>query len=188
MWRLPLVRFRVCSISSSIGNYWIDILRPGGALRWKVETVVGKVREWYVESWHFQGCSPRLCRLRTNGLTHTIKYWMYGSHTDNMDPVSIVADRQQKVGFIPTTSLVDSGEKLGMDPRIDQPACCGLCREPFFSGAVVLLNSIDDYVKVCYALIAWDTYDLGPYMDWAWDVYGVLVRFPLQGVHRFESP
>jgi hypothetical protein len=90
---------------------------------------------------------------------------MYRSHTDNMDPVSIVVDRQQKVGFIPTTSLVDSGEKLGMDPQIDQPACCGLCREPFFSGAVVLLNSIDDYVKVCYALIALDTYDLGPYMD-----------------------
>jgi hypothetical protein len=71
-----------------------------------------------------------------------------------MDPVSLVFDRQQKVGFAPTASLVGSGEKLGTDPRIGQPACGGLCREPFFSGAVALLNSIDDYVKDCYALTA----------------------------------
>jgi hypothetical protein len=32
--------------------------------------------------------------------------------------------------------LVGLGEKLGMDPQIDQPACCELCREPFFLGAV----------------------------------------------------
>jgi hypothetical protein len=31
------MRFRICSISSSIGNYWMDNLRPGGTLRWKVE-------------------------------------------------------------------------------------------------------------------------------------------------------
>jgi hypothetical protein len=31
------VRFSVCSIPSSIGNCWIDNLRPGGALRWKAE-------------------------------------------------------------------------------------------------------------------------------------------------------
>jgi hypothetical protein len=43
-----------------------------------------------------------------------------------------------------TTSLVDSGEKLGMDPQIGQPACCVLCREPFFSGAVTLSNSVDN--------------------------------------------
>jgi hypothetical protein len=36
-WRLPLMRFRVCSLSSSICNCWMDNLRPGGALRCKVE-------------------------------------------------------------------------------------------------------------------------------------------------------
>jgi hypothetical protein len=56
------------------------------------------------------------------------------------------------IGFAPTTSMVVLGEKLGTDLRIDQSACCGLCQEPFFSGAVALLNSIDDYVKGCYAL------------------------------------
>jgi hypothetical protein len=31
------VRFRVCSLSRSIGNCWIDNLRSSGALKWKVE-------------------------------------------------------------------------------------------------------------------------------------------------------
>jgi hypothetical protein len=35
-----------------------------------------------------------------------------------------------------SASLAGSGEKMGTDPRIGQLACCGLCREPFFSGAV----------------------------------------------------
>jgi hypothetical protein len=31
------MRFRICSLSSSIYNCWMDNLRPGGALRWKPE-------------------------------------------------------------------------------------------------------------------------------------------------------
>jgi hypothetical protein len=96
-----------------------------------------------------------------------------------MGPVSLVTDRQQNVSFTPTASIVVLGEKLGTDPQIDQPLCCGLGRELFFSEAVALLNSVDDYAKCCYALIVWDTYGLGPYIDWAWDACGVLVEFPL---------
>jgi hypothetical protein len=47
-----------------------------------------------------------------------------------------------------TASLVGSGEKLGTDPRIGQPACWGLCREPFFSGAVTPSNSVGGSWKV----------------------------------------
>jgi hypothetical protein len=54
------------------------------------------------------------------------------------------------LGFALTASLVGLGEKLDTDPQINQSVYCGLCREPFFSGAVVLLNSVDDYVKGCY--------------------------------------
>jgi hypothetical protein len=54
------------------------------------------------------------------------------------------------IDFAPTSSMVGSGEKLGTDPRIDRLACWGLYREPFFSGAVALLNSVDDSVKGCY--------------------------------------
>jgi hypothetical protein len=43
-------------------------------------------------------------------------------------------------------------EKLGTDTWIGQLACCGLCREPFFSRAMALLNSVDDYTKGCYVL------------------------------------
>jgi hypothetical protein len=56
------------------------------------------------------------------------------------------------LGFGSTASMVGSGEKLGTDLRIGQPTCCGLCREPFFSGAVALLNFVDDYMKGCYVL------------------------------------
>jgi hypothetical protein len=71
-----------------------------------------------------------------------------------MGPVSLVVGRQQKIGFAPTTSMVVLGEKLGTDPQIGQPTCCELCREPFFSVVVALLNSVDDYMKGCYALNA----------------------------------
>jgi hypothetical protein len=43
-------------------------------------------------------------------------------------------------------------EKLGTDPKIGQPVCCALYREPFFSGAVVLFIAVDDFAKGCYAL------------------------------------
>jgi hypothetical protein len=68
-------------------------------------------------------------------------------------PVSPVAYHQQMLGFVPTALMVGSGEKLGTDPWIGQPACCGLYWEPFFSGAVALLNSVDDYVKGFYMWI-----------------------------------
>jgi hypothetical protein len=43
-----------------------------------------------------------------------------------------------------TASLVGSGKKLGMDPRIGQSVRCVLCREPIFSGGVTLSNFVDD--------------------------------------------
>jgi hypothetical protein len=46
--------------------------------------------------------------------------------------------------------LVVVEEKLSMDPWISQSSCCGLGREPFFSGAVDLFNVVDGYAKGCY--------------------------------------
>jgi hypothetical protein len=37
-----------------------------------------------------------------------------------------------------------------MDPQIGQPACCGLCQEPFFSGGVDLFKFVDDCMKGCH--------------------------------------
>jgi hypothetical protein len=51
-----------------------------GPLSGKWRQLVGKFREWYVASWHLQGCSPHLSRLSTDGLTLVSKYWTYRSH------------------------------------------------------------------------------------------------------------
>jgi hypothetical protein len=69
-----VARFRARSPFSLDGNVLMDNLRPGGALRWKLETASWKGREWYVVSRYLQGCSSRLCRLRINGLTPASKY------------------------------------------------------------------------------------------------------------------
>jgi hypothetical protein len=47
---------------------------------------------------------------------------------------------------------------------------------------------VDDFAKGCYALTTLDMYCLGTYADRAWDVCGMLVGFPLQGIRRFKSP
>jgi hypothetical protein len=125
------VRFKLCFISSSIDNYWINNLRSDGALRRKWRPLFGKVGEWYVKSRHLQGCILHLCRLGTDGLASMSKY-------------------STEDGFTPTTSMAGSGEKLFTDPRIDQPLCCGLCRELFFSGAMTLSIAVDNFTKSCY--------------------------------------
>jgi hypothetical protein len=48
-----------------------------------------------------------------------------------MGPASLTACRQQMFDFTPTALMVGLGEKLGTDPWISQPTCCGLCQEPF---------------------------------------------------------
>jgi hypothetical protein len=52
----------------------LDNWRPGGAFSWKVETINWKGREVDVASRHLQGCSLRLCQLRTDELVPMSKY------------------------------------------------------------------------------------------------------------------
>jgi hypothetical protein len=110
---------------------------------------LGRSGSGYVASRHLQGCSPRLCRLRTVRLAPASKYCMYRSHAGDMDPVSLVVSCPQELTFL-HCSLAIVGEKLGTDPLIGWLSCCGLCREPFFSGAVDLFKSVDDCMKGCY--------------------------------------
>jgi hypothetical protein len=91
-------------------------------------------------------------------------------------------------GFTPTTSMAGSGEKLGMDPWISQPSCCGLCWEPFFSGTVALSIVVDNFMKGYYTWTMWDTYGQWPYVDWTWKVCGVLVRFSPAGCTLIRIP
>jgi hypothetical protein len=54
-----------------------------------------------MESRHLQGCSSRLCRLRTVRLAPVSKYWTYRSHAGDMGPVSLVIGCQQELEFSP---------------------------------------------------------------------------------------
>jgi hypothetical protein len=89
----------------------------------------------------------------------SVKYRWVGIHEQvlnvpivcrDMSPVSLVVSYQQKLDFFPTALLAVVREKLTTDPRIERPACCGLCRERFFSGAVDLFKYVDDCIKDCH--------------------------------------
>jgi hypothetical protein len=133
--------------------------------RW-VEHLEGKGGESVVAILRFLCGNLRLCRLRTKGLIPVNKYWMYRSHAGVYGPSKFSSGLSIKTWLFPTTSLVVVQEKLGTDPRIGQSVCCGLCQEPFFSGAVYLFKSIDYYAKGCHvcgppAGSVWWTY-----VDW----------------------
>jgi hypothetical protein len=75
---------------------------------------------------------------------------MYRLHAGVYGPSKPSSLPSTEGGFTLIASMVALGEKLGTDQRIDQPACYGLCREPFFSGAVALSIVVDDFVKGCH--------------------------------------
>jgi hypothetical protein len=137
---------------------------------------VGNVGEWYVESQHLQGCSPHLCRLRTDGLALASKYWTCRSHAGDMGHGKSSSWLPTKNCLFPTASLAIMGEKMGMDPRIRRSSSCRLCWEPFFSGEVDLYKSVDNFMKGWYMWTTWDMYGQWSYADWAWKACGVLVE------------
>jgi hypothetical protein len=162
--------------------------RPGGALRGMWRQQAGKVGEWICGKPAPPWLKPppmsvkdRWVGPREQVLNVPVAYWWYGPGKPS-SRLSIEA------WLFPTAPLAAVGEKLGTDPWIGPPACCGLYQKPFLSGAVDLFKSVDDYMKGCYMWTTWDTYGRRPYADWAWITCGMLVRFPLQGVHRFKSP
>jgi hypothetical protein len=160
-------------------RFWITWDRAG-SLDEKWRPSVEKNGEWYMESCHLQVYSPRLCRLRTDRLAprasieRTDRILIYGPSK----PSSLSST---EAWLNPTTLLVGLGEKLGMYPLIGQLVYCGLCQEPFFSGAVESVQIYRWLVKGCYAWTTWDTYGRWPYVDWAWKVCGVLVGFSPAG-------
>jgi hypothetical protein len=102
---------------------------------------------------------------------------MYRSHASVDGPSKPSSMSSTEGGFTLTASMAALGLKLGTNPWIGQPACCALCREPFFSGAMAMTITVDDFAKGCHVrrlLIG--------------SIRIVLISFSLQGVHRFESP
>jgi hypothetical protein len=82
----------------------------------KGRSLIGKVGEWCVVSWHLQGCSPHLCRLSTDGLVPANKYWTYRSHVGDMGAVSLLASCQQKLGFSTLLQWFFFGREAGNKP------------------------------------------------------------------------
>jgi hypothetical protein len=163
-----------------------------GPLGGKWRPLVGKVGEWYVESWHFQGYSPRLSRLRIDGLAPTSKYWTYRSHDGVYGPSKLSIRLSIDVCLSPLlhwlawernwvrthglvswcASLVGLGEKLDTEPWIGQSA---------------LSNVIGDPWRVA---MHWPR-EIHMVLDHTRTEHGKRVAcwsgFPLQGVHRFKS-
>jgi hypothetical protein len=163
-------------------------LRPGGALRWKVED--HRLRRSVSDMWQADTSkvvAPHVCRLRTDGLAPTSKYWTYRSHTGDMGLVSLVIYCQQVLGLSALLQWLCWERNWGGSYTTTQSGW------EVESGALFLRSSA--YVqpcwwltKGCYTRTTWDTYGLGPYVDWAWDACDMLIGFSLQGVHWFESP
>jgi hypothetical protein len=155
--------------------------RSGGALRWKAKTINWEGREWCVKSWHLQGYSPHLCQLRIDKLAPVSKYWTYRSHVCVYGPSKPSSWLPTDAWFCPHGFIGWLRRETKYGPADQSVSVLWIVSEPFLSGAVTLLNAVDDFVKVCYALTAWDTYGLGPNVDWVWNACGVLVEFSPAG-------
>jgi hypothetical protein len=95
-----------------------------------------------------------------------------------MSPVNWYSLLQIDAWLFPTTSMVVVGEKLGTNPRIDQPSCYRLGQKPFFLRAMDLFNSIDDLWKVAtYGDCPHEAYECRTWVV-VWSVRVVCIRFP----------
>jgi hypothetical protein len=114
--------------------------------------------------WGFLFGSPRLCRLRTEGLVPMSKYWTYRSLASDMSPVSLVAYCRQMFGLSALLQWL-LGEKLRWVPRTTQPGW------EVESGALFLRSS--ESVQLCWVSVK-DCHVRGPptenvcraYVDW----------------------
>jgi hypothetical protein len=157
-------------------------VRPSGD-KWRPS--IGKVGEWYVESWDLQGCSPCLCRLRTDVLAPTSKYWMYRVHVDDMHPVSLVAFYRQMFGFLHYfIGWLRRESRYGPTDQTD-------IMLRIVSGTLFLRSSdsvqlCERLMNGCYALTTWDTYGCD-HTPTEWMRVVCRSGFSLQGVHWFKS-
>jgi hypothetical protein len=149
--------------------------------------LVGKVREWYVASRHLQGCSPCLCRLRTEWLVPASKYWTYRSQAGDMSPISLVACHKKKLGLSLLLHWFD-GERNWVWTCGSVSRCAVDCvGSPFSREQWDLSKFVDDSWKVAMHWLR----EIRMVWDHTRTERGMRVAcwssFPLQGVHRFES-
>jgi hypothetical protein len=140
-----------------------------------------------MESRCLQGCSPRLCRLRTDGLAPMSKYWTYRSHDDVMGPISLVAGCQQKLVFssLPHWLLWERSwvRTHGSNDR----RAVDYVGSPSSQGQWICINLL---TTLWQAAIHWP-HEISMVNDHTWTEHEKCVAcwsdFPMQDVHWFES-
>jgi hypothetical protein len=185
-WMLPLTRFRVCSLFRSIGNCWMDNLRPSGALRWKV----GDRRLGMSGSVIWQASTSKIVAphvsVKDRWVGHVSKYWTYRSHADDMGPVSLVLYHQQEL-VLSTLLQWLCWERNWDGSRGPLSWVERWSWEHFFSEAVHPSNPVEDSWKVDIH----GPHEVRMVESHTWTEREKHVAcwsgFPLQGVHRFES-
>jgi hypothetical protein len=141
-----------------------------------------------MESRHLQGCSARLCRLRTNELVLTSKYWTYRSHAGVYGSSKPSSLSTTEAWLKLTASLVNSGEKLGTDPRSVSQRAVDYVGSPFSREQWDPSKFVGDLWKIVIHLLC----EIRMVWDHTQTERGMRVScwsgFFLQVVHRFESP
>jgi hypothetical protein len=134
----------------------------------------------------FKVVAPRLCRLRTDGLTPASKYWMYRSHACVMGPVSLVAGCQPKLVFSRLPHWLLWERSWVRTYRLDDHRAVDCVRSPSSRGQWICTNLLMAPWKVA---MHWPR-EIRMVKDHTWTERERRVvcwsGFPLQGVHRFE--
>jgi hypothetical protein len=123
--------------------------------------LIEKVGECDVKSWHLQGCSPRLCRLRTNVLAPMNKYWTYRLHVRDMSSVILVAGYQHKLIFSPLPHWLLWERSWVLTHGLVSRHGVGWVRSPSSRGQLICSNLLTTMWKVamrwpCEIRMVWD--------------------------------
>jgi hypothetical protein len=141
-----------------------------------------------MESRRLQGCNPRLCQLRTDVLAPASKYWTYRSHAGDMGPVSLVAGWQHQLVFFPLPHWLLWERSWVRTHGSDGRRAVDCVRSPSSHGQWICTNPLTTSWKVA---MCWSR-EIRMVWDHTRTERGIHVAcwssFPLQGVHRFESP
>jgi hypothetical protein len=122
-------------------------------------------------SWEGRGVrcgKPAHLRLRTDGLTFTSKYWMYISYAGVMCPVNRCNILSTDICLSLLFHWLCWDKNWVVDLWIGQLVCWGLCREPFFSGAVWSVQRCWWLAKGCHIRKLPVESVRVAYMDWRW--------------------
>jgi hypothetical protein len=158
-----------------------------GPLDGKWRLPVGKVGEWYVESWQLQGCSPRLSQLRADGLAPVSKYWTYQSHVDVYGPSKPSSQMSTEAWLFPLLQWLVQ-ERSWVQTRGSLSRAEGCVGSPSSRVQRIYSNLLITMWKVAIC----GPHEIRMILDHTRTERGKRVAywsgFLLQGVHRFELP